>query len=47
MGCVENYLTRPHEVTLQSKKVAMKRLMIIHFEASVLLVVVFTVVILL
>ena len=44
---VENYLTRSDEVTLQRKKVAMKRLVIIHFEAYVSLVMVFAVVILL
>ena len=47
MGCVENYLTRSEEVTLQCKKVAMKRLMIIHSEAYVALVMVFAVFILL
>ena len=47
MECVENYLTRSDEVTMQRKKVAMKRLTIIHFEAYVSLVMVFADVILL
>ena len=47
LGCVVNYLTRSDEVTLQWKMVAMKRLMIIHFEAYVALVIVFAVFILL
>ena len=41
------YLTRSDEVTLQREKVAMKRLMIIHFDAYVSLVMVFAVFILL
>ena len=47
MGCVENYLTRSDKVTLQWKMVAMKRMIIIHFEAYVALVMVFSVFILL
>ena len=47
MRCVVSYLTRSEEVTLQWKIGAMKRLMIIHFEAYVALVMVFAVVILL
>ena len=43
MGCVVNCLTRSDEVTLQLKMVAMKRLMIIHFEAYAALVMVFAV----
>ena len=41
MGCVANYLTRSNGVILQSKMVAMKRLMIINFEAYVALVMLF------
>ena len=41
MGYVVNYLTRSDEVILQCKMVAMKRQMIIHFEAYVALVIVF------
>ena len=41
MGCVVNYLTRSGEVILQWKMVAMKRLMIINFEAYVTLVMLF------
>ena len=41
MGCVANYLTRSDEVILQSKMVAMKRLMLINFEANVALVMLF------
>ena len=47
MGCMVNYLTRSDEVTLQCKMVAMMRLMIIHFQAYVALVMVFAVFILL
>ena len=47
MGYVVNYLTRSDEVILQWKMVAMMRLMIIHFEAYVELVMVFAVFILL
>ena len=43
MGCVVNYLTRSDEVTLQWKMVAMKRLMILYFEAYFALVMVFAV----
>ena len=43
MGYVVNYLTRSDEVILQWKMVAMKRLMIIHIEAYVELVIVFAV----